>query len=204
MLEEIKEQTSQTMNLDSTDIKHQLYSDADQLLESELKEDKNTSVATTTQITTNHDLSQEEMISNELWLSEYAKRLYEQSSQEIFFEYHQSEINNVAKVLNCSLFMFAGVTFVSFLLTAICIFLENNSGAIITSVLGLIIDGILGLIVKILNTTLRSKKSYFDSEYESTKLNKMLLILQTITDQKEKNSIIVDILRKHFNIDKNN
>lgn len=117
-------------------------------------------------------------------------------------EHHKSEIEIVNKIINVILGITKWTSIMTIIIVAVCIFLEKDMGAIISGITGGVIDTILGLLAGIFNSTLKSKKSYFDAEIDSTKFSTMLLLVQTIENQSKKDDIIMEILRSHFNIPK--
>lgn len=95
------------------------------------------------------------------------------------------------------------VSFTTIALVALFIVFNKDAGAIISAITGGVIDAILGVLTGLFNSTLKSQKSYFDSESDSAKFNQMLLLVQTISAQDKKDSVIVEILHKHFDIPEN-
>jgi hypothetical protein len=181
-------------------VNQQLAKDSTQLLGEALKKDKNTETNTRTIPNDDKNNIIKGIQSDKDWLSEYSKRLCEQTSP-IIWEYHKSEIENVEKIIRFSLWIFTGVTISTFLLVILCIVLDKNYSAVITGVVGAVTDAILTIIIGMFNSTLKSKKSYFDAESSSIALNKMLLTLQSISNNEKKDDIIVNILNKFFEIE---
>lgn len=181
------------------DVNDILCESSTQILSEELKKDGFTEVVAST--LENSNANNKSIISDEQWLADYNKKLIGLSSP-YALQYHESEVKNATKVLNSLLWIFAGTTLSTIVFVAICIFNGNSSGAIISGVLGAVVDMIIGWMVKVFSMTLKSKKSYFDAESETEKMNKMLFVLQTISCQETKDQVIADILRKYFNVDK--
>lgn len=183
------------------DINLKLLSDADGIFNEELKADVSTSISESRSIDNTGD-SNGNSVPDAQWFDEYGKKLLAASSP-ITWEYHKSEIDNVNNIINSILSIAKWVSFATIALVAIFVLLDKNGGAIISGISGGVIDTILGVLTGLFNSTLKSKKSYFDSESDSAKFNKMLLLVQTISDQSKKDDIIVDILRKHFEVSNN-
>lgn len=184
----------------SSDINLKLLSDADGIFKEELKTDISTSISESRSIDDASD-SNGNSIPDAQWFDEYGKKLLAVSSP-ITWEYHKSEIDNVNNIINSILTIAKWVSFLTIVLVAIFVLLDKDVGAIISGITGGIIDAIMGILTGLFNSTLKSKKSYFDSESDSAKFNKMLLLVQTISDQSKKDDVIVDILRKHFEVSK--
>lgn len=184
-----------------SDINLKLLSDADGIFNEELKADVSTSISESRSIDNTSD-SNGNSIPDAQWFDEYGKKLLAASSP-ITWEYHKSEIDNVNNIINSILSTAKWISFATIALVAIFVLLDKDVGAIISGITGGIIDTILGVLTGLFNSTLKSKKSYFDSESDSAKFNKMLLLVQTISDQSKKDDVIVDILRKHFEVSNN-
>ena len=182
----------------SKNISCELLSKTAGIFDKELQADASTTIKESVPINDASALNNTAVPDSE-WLNEYAKRLLATSSP-ITLDYHKSEIENVNKIINSILSLAKWVSLATVGIVAIFVFYDKDTGAIISGVTGVIIDGILGILTGMFNSTLKSKKSYFDSESDLSKFNKMLLLVQTISDKSQKDSVIVDILHKHFNI----
>lgn len=180
-------------------VNNALCQNSTQILSQELKKDDFTEVVSAT--LENDNANKKSIISDEQWLADYNKKLIGLSSP-YALQYHQSEVKNATKILNFLLWIFVGTTLSTIALVAICIFKDINSGAIISGTMGAIIDIVIAWMIKVYSMTLQSKKSYFDAENETEKMNKMLFVLQTISCQDTKDQVIADILRKYFDVDK--
>lgn len=183
--------------LDS-DVKSSISTDADTILNKALETDVSTEISEPTLINDNH-IDESNTISDAEFFKEYSTKLLSTSSP-IMFEYHKSEIDIVNKIINSILDIAKWVSLITIIVVAVCIFFERDSGAIISGTIGGIIDTILGILTGLFNSTLKSKKSYFDSEIDSSKFSTMMLLVQTISDKEKKDTIIMEILRSHFNI----
>lgn len=201
MQEETNTQELSTEGSNPSDINHKLLSDSDEIFNEELKADVATSISESRSIETASDLNGNS-VPDAQWFDEYGKKLLATSSP-ITWEYHKSEIDNVNNIISSILSIAKWVSFSTIVLVAVFVLLNKDVGAIISGITGGIIDTILGVLTGLFNSTLKSKKSYFDSESDSTKFNKMLLLVQTITDPSKRDDIIVDILRKHFEVSNN-
>lgn len=184
-----------------SNINLKLLSDADEIFNKELKADVATSIPESCSIE-NINGTNSNSVPDTQWLDEYGKRLLATSSP-ITWEYHKSEIDNVNNIIKSILSIAKWVSFSTIALVAVFVLLDKDVGAIISGMTGGIIDTILGVLTGLFNSTLKSKKSYFDSESDSERFNKMLLLVQTISDQSKKDNIIVDILCKHFEMSNN-
>lgn len=180
------------------DINEVLRSEINNILGNELKADDTTIISNQTTINNDFDPNKN-TISDAQWLKEYITKLLATSSP-IIFEYHKSEIENVNSIITFILSLIKWVSLTTIVLVALFVLLEKDTGAIISLITGGIIDSILGVLTQLFNSTLKSKKSYFDAENDSSKFNKMLLLIQAIFDQNKKDSVIVDILRKYFDV----
>ncbi len=198
MQEETNTPESCAEGCNPSDINLKLLSDADGIFKEELKTDVSTSIPESRSIDNASD-SNGNSIPDAQWFDGYGKKLLAASSP-ITWEYHKSEIDNVNKIINSTLAIAKWVSFSTIGLVAVFVLLDKDVGAIISGATGGVIDAILGILTGLFNSTLKSKKSYFDSESDSAKFNKMLLLVQTISDQSKKDDVIVDILRKHFEI----
>ena len=134
------------------------------------------------------------------WVEEYGKKLATESS-ELIWSYHKSEIDNVSKAMNVTLITFLIISVLTATSIPICAFLDKGMAAV-SGITGGVIDVILAALVGVLNTTLKSKKSYFDAANDADKFNKMLMSVQTISDIENKDSLTEDIVRKFFEITK--
>ena len=179
------------------DINEELLNNAEGIFKDALRTDSSTATNNSVSLPISND---ETPIPDAKWFDEYGKKLLASSSP-IMWEYHKSEIDNVNKIIQDILTTTRWVSFATILIATVCIFFDKNSGAIISGVIGGVIDAIFGILTGVFNSTLKSKKSYFDSENDSTKFNQMLLLVQTIADQNKKDSVIVDILHGFFDID---
>jgi len=198
MQEEANTHEPCTEGSNPSDINLKLLSDADGIFNEELKADVATSISESRSIENASD-SNGNSIPDAQWFDEYGKKLLAASSP-ITWEYHKSEIDNVNNIINSILSIAKWVSFSTIGLVAVFVLLDKDVGAIISGATGGVIDAILGILTGLFNSTLKSKKSYFDSESDSAKFNKMLLLVQTISDQSKKDDVIVDILHKHFEI----
>lgn len=201
MQEETNTHEPCTEGSNTSDINLKLLSDADGIFNEELKADVSTSISESRSIENASD-SNGNSIPDAQWFDEYGKKLLAASSP-ITWEYHKSEIDNVNNIINSILSIAKWVSFSTIALVAVFVLLDKDIGAIISGITGGIIDTILGVLAGLFNSTLKSKKSYFDSESDSAKFNKMLLLVQTVSDQSKKDDVIVDILRKHFEVSNN-
>lgn len=183
---------------DSCNINKKLISITDEILSEELKADDSTSVLESVSISSTIDENCNSMPDAQ-WFDEYGKKLLSLSSR-IIWEYHKSEIEKVNKIINSILIVARWVSFLTIVIVAILVFFDKDIGAIVSGAVGGAIDAILAVLIGLFNSTLKSKKSYFDSENDSNKFNKMLLLVQTISEQSQRDSVISDIVRKHFNI----
>ena len=180
------------------DINIALRSEANDILGEDLKEDNATVISNPTTISDDYVLGKN-VISDEQWLREYITKSLATNSP-IIFEYHKSEIENVNSIIRTTLSFIKWFSSVSIALVVVFVLLEKDTGAIISLITCGIVDAILGILTQMFNSTLKSKKSYFDAESDSAKFNKMLLLIQAISNQNDKDSIITDILRKYFDI----
>ena len=176
-----------------------LRSEINSILKNELKTD-DAIIITHQTIIDNDSSSSKNTVSDDKWLKEYVTKLFATSSP-IIFDYHKSEIENVNSTIGFILSLIRWVSFSTMFLVALFVILNKDTGAIISLVTGSIIDSFLGILTHLFNSTLKSKKSYFDAENDSSKFNKMLLLIQTVSDDGKRDSVIVDILRKYFNVD---
>ena len=201
MQEETNAHEPCTEDSNTSDINLKLLSDADGIFNEELKADVSTSISESRSIENASD-SNGNSIPDAQWFDEYGKKLLAASSP-ITWEYHKSEIDNVNNIINSILSIAKWVSLSTIALVAVFVLLDKDVGAIISGITGGIIDTILGVLAGQFKSTLKSKKSYFDSESDSAKFNKMLLLVQTVSDQSKKDDVIVDILRKHFEVSNN-
>lgn len=134
------------------------------------------------------------------WLNEYRKILM--GNPEISDHYHDSEIKSAQSMLIWSMTLLCIIILGTIGLTAYCIYRENTNEALIVSGLGSIISVVVGFITNAFNNTLKTKKTYFDSENEINRYNRMLLLIQAITDGKNRDMVIEDVVRKFFEIEK--
>lgn len=171
-----------------------------QILEDELKIDDDIRADVFSPLGTNTANSKNKT-SDEQWLADYTQKLRDLSSPSVL-QYHKEELKGTTKILSFLLWIFAGTTLSTIVLVAICICKGVTGGAIISSSLGAVIDIIIGWMVKVYNVSLKSKKTYFDAENEREKMDKMLFVLQTISNQDIKDQVTADILRTHFDVDK--
>lgn len=188
----------QDCNSLNSDVKSSISTDADTILNKALETDVSTEISEPILINDNH-IDESNMISDAEFFKEYSTKLLSTSSP-IMFEYHKSEIDIVNKIINSILDIAKWVSLITIIVVAVCIFFERDGGAIISGTIGGIIDTILGILTGLFNSTLKSKKSYFDSEIDSSKFSTMMLLVQTISDKEKKDTIIMEILRSHFNI----
>ncbi len=175
-----------------------LFENTDDIFTKELKIDNSTAVINRRTIKRNNDPDNAD-IPDEQWMDAYAKKLRELSSP-ITWEYHKSEIENVNKIINTTLSLIRWVSFLTIILVAGFSFFDKNSGAIISLITGGLFDAILGVLAGMFNSTLKSKKTYFDAEGESSKFDKMLFLIHTISDTDLKDNVIAEVVRNHFNI----
>ena len=175
-----------------------LFENKDVFFTKELKIDNSTAVINRRTIKKNNDPETAD-IPDEQWMDAYAKKLRELSSP-FTWEYHKSEIENVNKIINTILSLIKWVSFLTIIIVAVFSFYNKNSGAIISLITGGFVDAILGVLAGMFNSTLKSKKSYFDAESESSKFDKMLFLIHTISDSNLKDEVISEVVRNHFNI----
>lgn len=200
MQEDFNNRECQSVNNENLDINQQLISDKDEILNEELQADANTAIPEPVVIA--EEDANKSKLPDAQWFDEYGKKLLAASSP-IIQEYHKSEIDNVNKIINSILAITKSVSFTTIALVALFIVFNKDAGAIISAITGGVIDAILGVLTGLFNSTLKSQKSYFDSESDSAKFNQMLLLVQTISAQDKKDSVIVEILHKHFDIPEN-
>lgn len=200
MQEDFNNRECQSVNNENLDINQQLISDRDEILNEELQADANTAIPEPVVIA--EEDANKSKLPDAQWFDEYGKKLLAASSP-IIQEYHKSEIDNVNKIINSILAITKSVSFTTIALVALFIVFNKDAGAIISAITGGVIDAILGVLTGLFNSTLKSQKSYFDSESDSAKFNQMLLLVQTISAQDKKDSVIVEILHKHFDIPEN-
>lgn len=199
MTNEFDKSSDNKPHLDETrkvDINAALRSETPTIFSNELKADNATEISNETTINTD---TTKNTVPNSQWLEEHVMKLLATSSP-IIFEYHKSEIENVNSIITYTLSLVKWVSILTIVFVALFAFLEKDTGAILSLITGGIIDVILGVLMQLFNTTLKSKKSYFDVENDSSKFNIMLLLVQKISDQGKKDSVIEDILRKYFDI----
>lgn len=183
------------------DINAVLLSEAKTILSDKLKEDDSTTVSSSTTISVDHNL-RKNGVSDKQWLDEYVMQSFMEYSP-ASRDYHKSEIKNVNFIIIFILVLLGVFSLITIIAVAVFVYLEKDTGAIISLVTGGVIDTILGFLAQMFNSTLKSKKSYFDAENDLSKFNKMLLLIQVISDNDNKDNIIMDILRSHFNIRSN-
>lgn len=190
---------SEMCSNDTNDISKVLREETEDIFGKELKADDSTAISAPVSIAYNNTNNSD--IPDVQWFEVYAKKLLATSSP-IMAEYHKSEIENVKNIINAILSIVKWVSFFTIALVAIFVFLDKDTGAIISAIAGGVIDTGLGALIGLFNSTLKSKKSYFDSESDTAKFNNMLLLVQTISNQDKKDEVIGDILRKYFAISK--
>lgn len=190
---------SEMCSNDTNDISKVLREETEDIFGKELKADDSTAISAPVSIAYNNTNNSD--IPDVQWFEVYAKKLLATSSP-IMAEYHKSEIENVKNIINAILSIVKWVSFFTIALVAIFVFLDKDTGAIISAITGGVIDTGLGALIGLFNSTLKSKKSYFDSESDTVKFNNMLLLAQTISNQDKKDEVIRDILRKYFEISK--
>lgn len=134
-------------------------------------------------------------------LEKYSQRITEMNSQ-TNKKSHEDEISNVKSIVIFALSIICFVTLTTFVLVSICIFQQNNSGAIITSVFGGVIDSILSVLTAFFHSTLKSKKAYFDAENDTLKLNKVLMLVDYVSEERKKDEVIANIIDKYFESNK--
>ena len=183
----------------TNDINKVLRAETEDIFGKELKADVSTVISSPVSIAYNNTNNAD--IPDAQWFDVYAKKLIATSSP-IIAKYHKSEIDNVKNIINAILSIAKWVSFSTIALVAVFVFLDKDIGAIISAITGGVIDTVLGILIGLFNSTLKSKKSYFDSESDTAKFNKMLLLVQTISNQDKKDSVIEDILRKYFEVSK--
>ncbi len=86
----------------------------------------------------------------------------------------------------------------SFIVALICIFLDKDLGAIISGGLGALLEGIISHMITVLNSSMNTKKFYFEKELENQKFNKILGSIQTITNEDIKNDMIQKVVNSYF------
>lgn len=139
------------------------------------------------------------------WINEYRKTLI--GNPLITEHYHDSEIKNAHTMLIWSMTLLSIIIVGTIVLCAVCVLQKKTTEAIISGTVGTIISGIVGFITDAFNKTLESKKLYFNEEIEMEKINNMILLIHTISNNKLRDSVVEDVVRKYFdvlhNIDKN-
>ncbi len=139
------------------------------------------------------------------WINEYRKTLI--GNPLITEHYHDSEIRNAHIMLIWSMTLLSIIIVGTIVLCAVCVLQKKTTEAIISGTVGTIISGIVGFITDAFNKTLESKKLYFNEEIEMEKINNMILLIHTINNNKLRDSVVEDVVRKYFdvlhNIDKN-
>ncbi len=198
MVEELREYTPCAENTKSDAINQALRSEAKDILGEELKTDDSTKIPNAISIADNGD-SNSISIPDAQWFDEYGKKLLARSSP-IIWDYHKSEIENVNKIIDNIITIVKWVSFSTIALVALFVFLDKDVGAVISAISGGVIDALLGILTGLFNSTLKSKKSYFDAESDSARFDKMLLLVQTVAEQEKKDDVIVDVIRKYFDI----
>lgn len=187
-------------NIGLDDINSALRTESKTILREDLQTDDNTTIPESKSIAVKDDLSSS-TISDAKWFDEYTKKLLAMSSP-IIWDYHKNEIENVNKIINFILILIIVIFALTITLITIFTFLGENAGAIISAITGGFFDGVLGIMSGLFNSTLKSKKSYFDAESESSKFDKMLLLVQTISNKDKKDEVIADIIQCHFKTQK--
>ncbi len=198
MADELKGNTLCAEHTKSDAINQALRSEAKDILGEELKTDDSTKIPNSISIADDGDMNGVS-IPDAQWFDEYGKKLLARSSP-IIWEYHKSEIENVNKIIDNIIIIVKWVSFLTIVLVAFFVLLDKDVGAIISAISGGVIDVLLGVLVGLFNSTLKSKKSYFDAESDSAKFDKMLLLVQTVVEQEKKDDVIVDVIRKYFDI----
>lgn len=201
MDDELIQDMSCSENINSDTINQALRSEAKGIFDEELKTDDSTKMSEAVEIADDAD-SKGASVADAQWFDEYGKKLLALTSP-ITWEYHKSEIDNVNNTINSIITIVKCVSFSTIALVAFFVLLDKDAGAIISAVSGGVIDLMLGVLVGLFNSTLKSKKSYFDAESDSSKFDKMLLLVQTVASQEKRDNVIVDMLRKHFEIPSN-
>lgn len=134
------------------------------------------------------------------WINEYRKTLM--GNPLISEQYHDSEIKNARSMLIWSMSLLCIIIIGTMVLCTICVLQDKTTEAIISGTVGTIISGIISYITNAFNKTLKSKKSYFDAETERHKNNNMILLIQTISNEKVRNSVVEDVVRNYFGVGK--
>ncbi len=142
-------------------------------------------------------LGSDNTYSDNTYLDEYRKSLLK--STDIADAYHKDAIAQVGKLITNLLNFMWCVGIVSFVLTALCIFLNKNTGAIITPIFGTLLEAIIGYIVNILNTTMRAKEQYFEKGVEMQKYDKVLGLILTIRQEERKTDLIEQVVKDYLN-----
>lgn len=175
-----------------------LISDSAEILNSELKPDDLIQISSSNTMSTNQTQCDSE-IPDDKWFKDYANDRLTQNTS-VTLNYHNSEIELVNKIISCILSITKWVSLGTLFIVSICVLFDKNYGAMISGGLGAVVDIILGILAGTFNSTLKSKKSYFDAEIDTSKLTTMLGLVDCISDTKKKDDVIVDILRNHFDI----
>ncbi len=200
MTEQLNNSQSCLNNENESNLNHVLRTDAKEIFNKELKTDQETTTVIVGLVNDEHNKdAKKNDITNAQWFDEYAKKLRALSSP-IILEYHKSEIENVNNIIKSILTIIKCISILTILFVAVFAYLDKDVGAIISGVTGGVIDIALSVLISLFNSTLKSKKSYFDSERDTMKLDKMLLIVHTISNQETKDSVIEAIVRKHFDV----
>ncbi len=131
------------------------------------------------------------------WLDDYKRRSLLPNSN-ISEQYHQQEINSMKELISTVLSLAKIVAISSFIVALICIFLDKDLGAIISGGLGALLEGIISHMITVLNSSMNTKKFYFEKELENQKFNKILGSIQTITNEDIKNDMIQKVVNSYF------
>lgn len=198
MAEEFKENDLCIKAAESKTVNQALRSEAMGIFNENLKPDFSTKILDSVAIN-KEEKSNSNIIPDVEWLNEYSKKLLANNSP-IILEYHKSEIENVNSIIKTIVGFVKIISIATLVLVTLFVLLDKDAGAIIAAILGGVIDVILGSLVGLFNSTLKSKKSYFDSENDSAKFDKMLLLVQTVNDQEKRDTVIVDIIHKYFDV----
>lgn len=187
----------------STKLKNDIYEDFSELSE-KLKDPK--TLDSELEIQNSNNLNDSSLISiaenesDEDWLNDYRKVLM--GNQSIVEQYHDSEIKNARTMLIWSMTLLCVIIFLTVILCIICALKDKTTETILSGTVGTIFSAIVGFITNAFNNTLKSKKSYFDAENETNKNNKMLLLIQIIKNIEARDSLVEDVVRNHFGINK--
>ena len=142
------------------------------------------------------------MTSSSKFLDNYKHSLLK--STDIAEKYHQNEIESIRKMMTNVLgFMwFFGIA--SVVMTVIFAFFQNIPGVVATPALGSLLEIVAGFVMKLLDGTLRSKDYFFKQDMEMQKMDKILGLILTVSENSKKNDLIEKIVNDYINSLNNN